>query len=150
MALAIYSKTENPAQRRKQPETYYISNLWKWEFKCLNHGFITQLYYRNSTPSDNHSNITKSWKHVLWVHSVSHMVDIRLVTFARAILHQNRFYFKIPLSCGYKDIIKININGGLYLFLKHGIKPAFHKTPCTVQGSMSRRQKSSNCLSLSG
>ena len=147
--MAIYSKTENPAQRRKQPETYYISNLWKWKFKCLNHGFIAQLYYINSIPSDNHSNITKSLKHLLWVHSVSHMVDIRLVKCARVILHQNGFYLKIPLSCGYKDTIKININGGLYLLLKHGIKPAFHKTPRTLHSNMSGRQKSSNRLSLS-
>ena len=147
--MAIYSKTENPAQRRKQPETYYISNLWKWKFKCLNHGFIAQLYYINSIPSDNHSNITKSLKHLLWVHSVSHMVDIRLVKCARVILHQNGFYLKIPLSCGYKDTIKININGGLYLLLKHGIKPAFHKTPHTLHSNMSGRQKSSNRLSLS-
>lgn len=106
MAAAIYSKSENPTQRSTQPTTYYIPNLWKWEFKCLNHGFIAQFYYRNSISSDNLSNIIKPSKHVLWVQSVSHMSDLRLVTFAIVILYKNGFYLKIPLPCAYKDIIK--------------------------------------------
>lgn len=54
----------------------------------------------------NRSNITKPLKHLLWVQSVAHMSDERIVTFAMLILDKDGVFLKIPLSCGYKDIIK--------------------------------------------
>lgn len=63
------------------------------------------------------------------------------------ILYKNGFYSKPPLSCGCKYIIKkSNINRGRRLFLKHRIKPAFHKSPGILHSNMSGRQHSRSCL----
>lgn len=50
---------------------------------------------------------------------------------------------------GPRTSLKISINGGLHPFLKHRMKPAFHKVPCILHSDVCGRQQSRNCLLLS-
>lgn len=50
----------------------------KWEFKRPNYCFPSQCDGRNHISSDNHSNVTKPLKHLLWAQSVPHMSDVRV------------------------------------------------------------------------
>lgn len=45
----------------------------------------------------NHSNITKPFKHLLWVQSVAHMSDVRIVNICNPDAVQGRVLFKNPI-----------------------------------------------------
>lgn len=106
--------------------------------ECLSHCFMAGFYY--SIPSDSRCSITNPSKHSVCLQSAVHMSDTREVAFAILMLYKNRFYLKVLLLGGYKDLI-------LSQFLQN--KGCTPETPCMLPSHMFGSRHTSSCSLLS-